>query len=111
MSDQTTVGQRIRDERKWLGATRAHLAQAARLTEADVADFEDDTRDPDPLQTARLAQALRLDSPDRLRGAPLAPLDRPGIMCGKPTAEDHYRVRRFAELLRNSGPPPGGETP
>lgn len=103
---EPTIGEHVRDEREWLGATHVQLAQAVGLAEADIAAFEDGTREPTDDQCVRLAKALRLDSPERLRGQPLAALDGPVILCGgEPTAEDRYHVQRFAEFLRNSGDP------
>lgn len=58
-SDQPTVGERIREEREWLGFTQAQLGQAAGLASYEVADFEDGLRTPTDDQLTRLAKVLR----------------------------------------------------
>lgn len=108
VSEQPTVGERIRDEREWLGFTRRELAMALKLAEADVEEFEEDSRVPTADKLTRLAKFFRLDSVERLRGEPLAAAEgmAAAMDAGGYSADDRYEVQRFAEFLRNAGPPP-----
>jgi transcriptional regulator with XRE-family HTH domain len=106
MSDQATVGERIREEREWLGFTRQRLAEAMRLTERDIVELEG-ARQPTESELARLATIFGLEGPGRLLGEPI-PAIPPGqgpvcaLADGEIGHEDRATIARFAEYLRNS---------
>lgn len=111
MTDTATIGERIREEREWLGFTQRQLAQMMRLPEADIVEFEEDTREPTAAELERLATVFGLESPGRLLGEPI-PAIPPGqgpvctLADGEIGHEDRATVARFAEYLRNAGPAP-----
>lgn len=107
MSETTTVGERIRDEREWCGFTRAQVATKLGLPEATVDALETGAQEPMGEQLAALAALFGL-APERLRGEPLAEDTSMAILCGSRnvSAEDRYQVMRFAEYLRHAGKAP-----
>lgn len=108
MAKTVSIGERIRDEREWLGFTQAQLAEAMKLSAADIVEFEQDTRVPEGDELARLVSVFGLSGPDRLRGEPLAEDAEMAVSLGGKHLdhEDRYQVYRFAEFLRHSGQPP-----
>jgi transcriptional regulator with XRE-family HTH domain len=107
MAETTTIAERIRDEREWLGFTRAQVAEKLHRTEATIDAFEEGAMEPTDEELAALADLFGL-APERLRGEPLAEDASMAILCGSKsvTAEDRYQVMRFAEYLRHAGPAP-----
>lgn len=107
MSETTSVAERIRDEREWLGFSRAQVAQKLGLPESAVEAFETGAAIPSEEELAKLARLFGL-APERLQGEPLAEDPVMAIACGSKnlTSEDRYTVMRFAEFLRHAGPAP-----
>jgi len=60
-----TTGQRIRALRKKRRQTQVELAQAAKIGQATVSDWEKDLRRPSKRLLARLASALKV-APERI---------------------------------------------
>lgn len=67
MTDHQSVGERISDERQWLGFTRAQFADAVKLNIDDLAAIEAGGREPSTAELHRIATVLRID-PRRLQG-------------------------------------------
>jgi hypothetical protein len=98
------VPERVQEERAWLGFSRARLAAAADLTAQDVADIEDRVRPATQQELEQLAAGLGLESPARLRNAPIPNAGQPVcILASGPIGhEDRAVIARFAEYLRYS---------
>jgi transcriptional regulator with XRE-family HTH domain len=107
MTEIATTAERIRDEREWIGYTRAQVAKKLRLPEATIEAFEAGTQEPTEEELANVAVLFAL-TPDRLRGEPLAEDPTMAALCDQKdvTSEDRYQVMRFAEFLRHAGPAP-----
>lgn len=102
MSDGTSLAERIREEREWLGFSCEQAAEKLGVELADVEAWESGGLVPTAEQVQRMAALFGL-SVERLYGAPLVE-DLGGVLlCGGKdlTHEDRYQVARFAEFLRH----------
>jgi transcriptional regulator with XRE-family HTH domain len=109
MTEAVNVGERVQEEREWMGLTRAQVASMLGLTEQDAVDIETGARPVGERELRRLADLFGLESPARLQGEPIPAIpndQRPVCMLadGRVSHEDLAAVARFAEFLRNSGP-------
>lgn len=106
MTEPTSIGSRIREEREWCGFTRAYVAQALGVTDDIVAALEDDRTSPTAEQVEKLNLLLGL-APGRLQGEPLREnLPVAPIACGPGpiTQKDLAQMARFAEYLKYGAP-------
>ena len=106
-TEMSSIAERIRDEREWLGFTQEGLAFGLNLPLDVIVAFESGAKVPDDITLGKLARFFGL-TPERLRGEPLTEDLGMAILCGRRdlTSEDRYQVMRFAEYLRHAGPAP-----
>ena len=104
MSDGTSLAERIREEREWLGFSCEQAAEKLGVDLSDVEAWESGEAEPTGDQVKRLTRLFGLPK-ERLRGAPLVVNTGLAYMCGgrNLTHEDLYQVARFTEFLRYSG--------
>ncbi|MGH3381873.1 MAG: helix-turn-helix domain-containing protein [Actinoallomurus sp.] len=107
MAETSSVAERIRDEREWLGFTRAQVAQKLAMPESMIEAYETGAQVPSHDDLAALTLLFGL-APGRLLGEPLTEDPGMAILCGSKdlTSEDRYTVMRFVEYLHHAGPAP-----
>jgi len=102
------LAQRIQQEREYINLSQEQVASALRISRAAVSAIETGRRKVSSQELKRLA-ALFGTSVDRLLGA--EPEEDPTTLALFRTAKglstgEREQLLRFAEFLRNAGPPP-----
>ena len=99
----SALGDRIREEREYMGYPPARLAEALGIDEQDYMAFEIGAEEPSPDQLARIAR-LCGTTVDRLHGAPMptSPWADRLAATGRLSDDDVWELHRFAEFLNNA---------
>lgn len=103
-----SLANRLKEERDYLNLTQEQVAAALNISRAAVSAIETGRRRVSSQELGRLA-TLFGTTVDRLLGAELEedPTSRALFRAARGlSVQDREQVLRFAEFLRNAGPPP-----
>ena len=103
------LGERLRDAREYMGFSQGEVAAALGLSRPAVSNMEAGRRKVSGLELARLGALYRRPI-EQLLGQAREPEDQTSEALFRTakdlTERDKEQVLRFAEFLKNAGPPP-----
>lgn len=109
----STLGQRLREAREYLGLTLQHVADVLHVDMSAVSMWETDRRRPHSSNLTRLAAYYKVSLTWLVDGQPAgdeeaARLFSPALSdaLSRLTPNDRVQVLRFAQFLRHAGPLP-----
>lgn len=104
------LGERLRRSREYLGLSQSDVAQHMGLSRPAITNMEAGRRKVSTFELARLAKLYRQPYEYFLGEVPETPADTATNALFRATRElsdrDRDQVLRFAQFLRNAGPPP-----
>lgn len=109
--DQKELGERLRVAREYLGLSQANSAEYLKVSRPAITDIESGKRKVSGLELKRLATLYKRPYEYFLGEKPAEIEDESISAIYRATKSlsdaDREQVRKFAEFLKDAGPPPG----